>query len=308
MVQIKHRPSVKLHRIDQAKPALRRYGLAVEFHRNYVNLRENQHALDAVLLSVIIRGRGRHVMGDEVYAETGGSVAVTHYGQTHDIVTDRRGMDVYNVLLDLRNHPLPVVPEPLRATLSAILPIHPRFQHHLNRRVWIRIDKPERLAALLDRMQEEIRIDAPGAREIVQHSFQVFLIDMCRAALRHGFVPSTAGGTTFPPWVETLRQGIDEKFAQPHDLETLAAGVHVSVAYLCRLFKAYTGKTVIEYVVERRIQAATWKLGEGDEKVLSIALGCGFNDLAYFNRAFKRMVGMTPSAYRKKIRTKPGRR
>lgn len=302
MVQVKQRPSVKSHPIPRQKELLQRHGIAVDYHRRYVNLREDQHTLDAVLLSVIIRGRGRHVMGDEVHIETGGSVAVTHYGQTHDIITDRRGMDIYNVFLDLRNHPLPVVPEPLRATLSAILPIHPRFQHHLNRRVWIRIDKPERLAALLDRMREEIRSSEPGAREIVQHSFQVFLVDICRAAQRHGFVPSAGGGAAFPPWVETLRRGIDEKFAQPHDLETLAANVHVSVAYLCRLFKAYTGKTVIEYVVERRIQAATWKLGEGDEKVLSIALGCGFNDLAYFNRTFKRIVGLTPSEYRKKIR------
>jgi AraC-like DNA-binding protein len=82
----------------------------------------------------------------------------------------------------------------------------------------------------------------------------------------------------------------------------LAAGAGVSVAYLCRLFKAYTGKTVIRYLVERRIQAAIWKLREGNEKIISIALGCGFNDLAYFNRAFKRIVGTTPSAYRRKMR------
>jgi AraC-like DNA-binding protein len=298
---------VKLYPVERAKPALRRYGFAVEYFPKYVNVRENQHAVDAVLLSVIIRGRGRHVMGDEVYTETGGSVAVTHYGQTHDIVTDRRGMDVYNVLLDLRNHPLPVVPEPLRTTLSTILPIHPRFQHHLNRRVWIRLDKPQRIAALLDRIREEMSGDAPGAREIVQHSFQIFLIDICRAAQRHGFVTSAVAGVAFPPWVETLRQGIDEKFFQPHHLETLANGVRVSVAYLCRIFRAYTGKTVIQYLVERRIQAAMWKLSEGDEKVLSIALACGFNDLAYFNRAFKRIVGVTPSAYRKRMRAKSHR-
>lgn len=300
MVQIKYRTS-DWRAVPERRPSLRRYGVAVEYHPHYVNLRERQHSIDVVLLSVIIRGRGRHVMGDEVHIEAGGSVAVTHYGQTHDIVTDRRGMDVYNVYLDLRNHSLPVVPESLRATLSAILPVHPRFQHHLNRRVWIKIDEPERLAASLVRMEEEMASDRPGSFEMMQHCFQVFLIDICRAAQQHGFTPSHAVGQ-FPPWVEKLRQGIDEKFAQPHELTTLARGVGVSVAYLCRIFKAYTGKTVIEYVVERRIQAAIWKLREGDEKVLSIALGCGFNDLAYFNRAFKRIVGTTPSAYRKKIR------
>jgi len=291
-----------LRRIRHAYPSLQRYGVAVTYNPNYVNRREQQHSLDAVLLSVVIRGRGRHVLGDEVYREIGGSVAVTHYGQAHDIITDSRGMDVYNVFLDLRNHALPVVPENLRSTLSAILPIHPRLQHQLNRRVWIRIDQPERLAASLARMEEELASDSPGALEIMQHSFQIFLIDICRAAQRHGFLPSHAKNSAFPAWVEKLRQGIDERFASPHDLHALAQSVHVSVAYLCRIFKAYTGKTVIEYLIERRIQAAIWKLREGDEKVLSIALGCGFNDLAYFNRAFKRIVGTTPSAYRRKIR------
>jgi len=59
---------------------------------------------------------------------------------------------------------------------------------------------------------------------------------------------------------------MDRDFAQPHDLRTLAANAGVSVAYLCRIFKAYTGKTVIGYVVERRIQAAIWKLGKAKKK------------------------------------------
>jgi AraC-like DNA-binding protein len=142
----------------------------------------------------------------------------------------------------------------------------------------------------------------PGAIEIVQHSLQVFLIDFCRAAQRHGYTLSDSRRGSFPPWVEQLRQEIDRDFATPRDLHTLARHARVSVAYLCRLFKAYTDKTVVGYLVERRIQAAIWKLREGDEKIISIALACGFNDLAYFNRAFKRIVGMTPSQYRRKIK------
>jgi AraC-like DNA-binding protein len=296
---------VPTHRVRERFPSLRHLGIAVQHVPRYVNRRERQHSIDVVLLSVIVRGRGRHVLGHEVHRETGGSVAVTHYGQAHDIVTDARGMDVYNVFLDLRNHPLPVLPESFRATLSALLPIHPRLQHQLNRRVWIRIDEPERLATSLARMEKELKSSRPGALEIAQHSFQVFLIDVCRAAQRHGFTPSKAEGTAFPPWVERLRQRIDEQFAAAHDLSTLALGVGVSVAYLCRLFKAYTGKTVIEYVIERRIQAAIWKLREGNEKIISIALGCGFNDLAYFNRTFKRIVGTTPSHYRRRLSQAP---
>ena len=291
-----------LYRVHHRHPSIKRFGLAVQYCPNYVNREKRLQSVDVVLLSFIMRGRGRHFLGDEVHQCTGSSVGVTHYGQMHDIVTDARGMDVYNVYLDLRNHTLPVLPESLRPTLSAILPIHPRLLHHLNRRVWIRIDDPAKLAASLRRIDEEMNSPAPGALEIVQHSFQVFLIDLCRAAQHHGFVPSQTQSEGLPAWVEKLREEMDRNFALPHDLGTLAQNSGVSVAYLCRIFKAYTGKTVIEYLVERRIQAAIWKLREGDEKIISIALACGFNDLAYFNRTFKRIVGTTPSAYRHKIK------
>ena len=137
-------------------------------------------------------------------------------------MTGPGGMEIYNVYLDLRDHPLPVVPAALRPVLSTILPIHPRLQHHLNRRVWIRIDQPKRLAAPLKRIMEEMDSSAPGALEIVQHSFQIFLIDVCRAARRHGLVPSRALSKRIPGWVENLRQDLDREFAAPHTLRGLA--------------------------------------------------------------------------------------
>jgi AraC-like DNA-binding protein len=299
MARIKRTPSYKVH---WRFPSIKQFGLATEYFPKYVHRKEELHSVDVVLLSVILRGRGRHMLGDEIHPVTGSSVGVTHYGQSHDIITDAQGMEIYNVYLDLRHHTLPVLPESLRPTLSAILPIHPRLQHHLNRRVSIKIDHPERLAASLRRMKEEMNSPAPGALEIVQHSFQVFLIDLCRAARRHGFSLSRATKEIFPAWVETIREQIDRDFAKPQELAALAQQAGVSVAYLCRFFKNYTGKTVIGYVVERRIQAAIWKLRDGDEKIISIALTSGFNDLAYFNRAFRRIVGTTPSAYRRKIK------
>jgi AraC-like DNA-binding protein len=288
--------------IRDRHPSIRRHGLAVEYFPRYVHREENLHTIDVVLLSIILRGRGRHLLDDEVRPVTGCTVDVTHYGQKQDIVTDARGMEIYNVYLDLRNHPLPVLPESLRATLSAILPIHPRLAHQLNRRVSIRLEQADRLVASLRRIEEEMNGTQPGALEMVQHAFQMFLIDLCRAAQRHGLVLSPSQGGNFPGWVEKLREEMDRDFAQSHELRALAKRVGVSVTYLSRIFKAYTGKTIIAYLVERRIQAAIWKLREGDEKIISIALSCGFNDLAYFNRAFRRIVGATPSAYRRKIK------
>jgi AraC-like DNA-binding protein len=108
--------------------------------------------------------------------------------------------------------------------------------------------------------------------------------------------------------VERVRQKLDAQFAAPHELAALAHEAGVSITYLCRYFRAYTGKTVVGYLIERRIQAAIWKLRDSDEKIVFVAFACGFNDLAYFNRTFRRIVGTTPSLYRRRInRPAPGR-
>ena len=297
----------QFYSIRHRYPSIGRLGLAVEYFPRYVHREENLHAVDVVLLSVILKGRGQHLLDQDRRPVKGSSIDITHYGQKQDIVTDARGMEIYNVYLDLRNHPLPVLPPSLRGTLSAILPLHDRLAHQLNRRVSIRLDEVDRMAASLRRIEQESCSEALGAEEVVRHSFQIFLIDLCRAAQRHGLIPSLKDGRAFPAWLEQLRLRLDAHFADPYGLDLLANEAGVSVTYLCRLFKAYTGKTIVGYLVERRIQAAIWKLREDDTKVLSIALACGFNDLAYFNRVFKRIVGMTPSAYRKKTVSKKKR-
>jgi AraC-like DNA-binding protein len=64
------------------------------------------------------------------------------------------------------------------------------------------------------------------------------------------------------------------------------------------VFKAYTGKSVFSYLLDLRIQASMLRLRSRNDKVLSVALECGFSDLTFFNRAFKARVGMTPRGYR----------
>ncbi|MEI8342045.1 MAG: helix-turn-helix transcriptional regulator [Verrucomicrobiota bacterium] len=70
-------------------------------------------------------------------------------------------------------------------------------------------------------------------------------------------------------------------------------------------------KSVFDYLIERRIQAAMMRLRGGDEKILAVAMDCGFNDLSYFNRKFKQLVGILPTQYRnphpmRKARPGPG--
>lgn len=80
--------------------------------------------------------------------------------------------------------------------------------------------------------------------------------------------------------------------------DQLARIAHLSAGAFSRFFKSRTGKTVPEYVNELRVGRACRMLAEEKLNITDIALDCGFRNLANFNRRFRDIVKMTPSAYR----------
>lgn len=279
-------------------PSLARLGLAIEYFPRYVHRTIQLHSLDVVLLTFVRRGRGRHLIDREVFDERGASLAVTNYGQRHDLLTDARGMEVINVYLDLQNFPLPVLPRELQPVLPLLLPLQARFLHRLNRIVRLQFDQADPFAAPLFSILREFDQREDGYEEAVFLQFKWFLILCCRQAKKNGFLTQRVGLSPQMERMEEVRQYLDTAFAKPLTLQALAQRAGLSRTYLCRAFKAYTGKRLFDYLIERRIQSAMVRLRCGDEKVLSIALDCGFNDLAYFNRKFKELLGQSPSAYR----------
>ena len=80
-----------------------------------------------------------------------------------------------------------------------------------------------------------------------------------------------------------------------------AAGVcSFSASHFMRWFRQMTGQSFVAFLNEYRLNAAAEALQTTDETVLTIASRCGFENLSYFNRAFKAHFGMTPREYRKK--------
>ena len=65
-----------------------------------------------------------------------------------------------------------------------------------------------------------------------------------------------------------------------------------------RFIKSRTGKTFIEYINDTRISYATRWLIETDLSIGEIGYKCGFNNIANFNRVFKKLKNCTPSQFR----------
>lgn len=101
--------------------------------------------------------------------------------------------------------------------------------------------------------------------------------------------------------LERIQGYIQQNLSSPITLPQLAAMCNISKSYLHRLFKKHLKTTPIYYINHTRITAAKSLLIATDYSIKSIADSIGFEDVAYFSRVFKKLTGVTPSAFRESI-------
>lgn len=82
-------------------------------------------------------------------------------------------------------------------------------------------------------------------------------------------------------------------------LEDLARIAGISTFHFCRLFKQTMHITPHQYVIRRRIERAKQLLKQSNLRIVDIALACGFASQSHFSRHFRRVVGISPKAFRR---------
>jgi len=92
---------------------------------------------------------------------------------------------------------------------------------------------------------------------------------------------------------------IDEHLDQPLDLCTLAEVAHFSQFHFHRLFAAWMGETLGDYLRRRRVEVAAMRFAaQPRSTVLNVALSVGFGSAEAFTRAFRSRFGCSPTVWR----------
>lgn len=100
--------------------------------------------------------------------------------------------------------------------------------------------------------------------------------------------------------VEVVKRWIEEHYSEQAELSNLAGMVYLTPTYLSKLFKQETGMTITDYLIEIRIKRAKQLLADSSNlKIHEVGHEVGYPDPAYFNKLFKRMVGVTPNEYKR---------
>jgi len=311
------------YEISSWQNSLNGSGFAVQYFPAYEHdFDGGLHSHDTVEVCYVFAGQGTHRHGPDAYPLSAGSLAVMHYGQPHDIDTGGGSMSVINLYLDLARFDLPDLGEELAPALLRILPRHPSLRHQRNRFVHLQFPPGGDHERWLWEMVREQEGAAPGFREAMRSLLRMFLIQCARAwlaaeaagrerdAVRDAVRERARDGMrdaadpergTAAMTLERMCRAIDADPAAEVSLTALAAGAGWSRSHLCRAFHRHAGMPLGAYVQKARIALAMERLRATRDGVMEVAIGCGFNDPSYFNRAFRAVAGVSPGRYRKQV-------
>ena len=89
-------------------------------------------------------------------------------------------------------------------------------------------------------------------------------------------------------------------------LDILEQVFHYNRYYLIRLFKAYTGYTIVEFINTVKVLKTVDPLLCTDDTILKIALNGGFNSQEYYSEKFQEIIGTSPLHFRKELSSLDG--
>ncbi|MBO7353071.1 MAG: helix-turn-helix transcriptional regulator, partial [Lachnospiraceae bacterium] len=133
--------------------------------------------------------------------------------------------------------------------------------------------------------------------EILLLLMKQFLIDLVRrGTVMNDFVRSN---DSFGRDIETVIRYISENYSKPLTLEEAAASINLAPTYFSRKFKNVTGSNFRDFVISIRIRQASQMLLTTDDSVTEISQKCGFSSANYFKDCFRRIMGQSPTLFRK---------
>ena len=135
-------------------------------------------------------------------------------------------------------------------------------------------------------------IDALGPRPHDSAARDLVMLAAVQAA--RSAQPGSAGHGA-PPW---LASALVDPAVVPGGFAALVAASVRSAAHVNRTVRRCFGTTATDLVARLRIEEAARRLSLGDERIVDVALACGFPNLAHFYRRFALVTGTTPRRYR----------
>ncbi|MDY2627580.1 MAG: PocR ligand-binding domain-containing protein [Lachnospiraceae bacterium] len=107
-----------------------------------------------------------------------------------------------------------------------------------------------------------------------------------------------------PAGVKSMKQFMKDHYRENLTLENIAASAFLSSGYASRIFKKQMNISIMDYLLQLRMDEAKKMLRETTLSIDEIASKTGYADSSYFTKVFRKAMGMTPSRYRQSLKSK----
>lgn len=103
----------------------------------------------------------------------------------------------------------------------------------------------------------------------------------------------------YPAWIQEFLQSLGNEEVLRKSVNDIIKGMNYSRGYICREFKKYVGKTMVECLNDSRIAYSTILLANSNLSILDVAMALNFSSQGAFTNSFKKIHGISPSQWRK---------
>ena len=157
-------------------------------------------------------------------------------------------------------------------------------------------------ARILELLSREVPNQQPSARLFVDQAIDLLCIHLVRAHSSFAALALEAPRGGLADWqLRRVTQYMREHLAEEIGLDELAALVNLSRFHFCTAFRKATGQTPHNWLMILRIEEARRLLETPALAVTDVALAVGYQTPSSFAAAFRKLVGTTPSAYRRAL-------
>lgn len=152
-----------------------------------------------------------------------------------------------------------------------------------------------RLVAELDLLQGELERHAEAEHSALPSLINLLLTDVARLRPVPNDIVLCQGATQL---VRDVFHVIETRYRSPIGLADVAKAVDRSPAYLTHAVREETGRTVLQWIIERRMREAERLLVDTDQPLHAIASAVGYDNVSYFIRQFTKRHGTPPGGWR----------
>lgn len=251
------------------------------------------HCHDCLELNYILSGTGHYIIENKSYPIAAGDIFLINNSEHH--------MAVHNGALSMLVFVFDTgfiwdTPE----EYDYVKPFFERNRHFSNKVLQDSPSYPLIRDSLL-RLQKEYVEQQDGWPLLIKAYLMVALGEFYRYYQRLDALKTDSSVAIAYGRIRSVVEYIHEHFDEPLTLGQLADHTMISKNYLSTVFSNTMKLSLFDYIEQVRVNHARWLLQTTEESVLDIAQKSGFHSSSYFNRVFKKIMGMAPNQYRKSI-------